>query len=428
MQQVAPPNSTSRCLERKMRISCEVLVSNRKLPSLNLGNKRTGTQSSLGIGRLPGSKPDVSSLFIHLCTAQNKQGTKYKVVENIERVFTKYVAEGKFTIRFKEPAHDLCVKADPVLAKTFLQTLKLGIQNKDIAKLHLSNLAPIKQSQVEKPKTKLVIESKQEYPITTAFPYTLESLKVNNVQLNRVENRIMKLKKLHSLNLNHNIIKELPTKMNEMHCLVNLHLSFNNITCISHQLFSGRLSHTLQMLDLSNNKIEYLPHTLGQLHSLVSLKLDGNILHKLPISLGKLTRLKYLTASKNKLVELPATLSNLRLESMDVFGNPFSSPLGIVRNNIKGVPSLKEIASTQCVQRGLCPTAADIPATLVEYLQAWLKCLCGKICYESHILACITLNLQLVASGLVLGNVFQTTAPALATLCSQKCFDKFSKT
>ncbi|KAK8754468.1 hypothetical protein OTU49_016377 [Cherax quadricarinatus] len=178
----------------------------------------------------------------------------------------------------------------------------------------------------------------------------------------------MKLKKLHSLNLNHNIIKELPTKMNEMHCLVNLHLSFNNITCISHQLFSGRLSHTLQMLDLSNNKIEYLPHTLGQLHSLVSLKLDGNILHKLPISLGKLTRLK------------------------------------------------------------LCPTAADIPATLVEYLQAWLKCLCGKICYESHILACITLNLQLVASGLVLGNVFQTTAPALATLCSQKCFDKFSKT
>ncbi|KAK8754465.1 hypothetical protein OTU49_016377 [Cherax quadricarinatus] len=65
----------------------------------------------------------------------------------------------------------------------------------------------------------------------------------------------MKLKKLHSLNLNHNIIKELPTKMNEMHCLVNLHLSFNNITCISHQLFSGRLSHTLQMLDLSNNKI-----------------------------------------------------------------------------------------------------------------------------------------------------------------------------
>nr|XP_053634415.1 leucine-rich repeat protein 1-like [Cherax quadricarinatus] len=334
-----------------MRISCEVLVSNRKLPSLNLGNKRTGTQSSLGIGRLPGSKPDVSSLFIHLCTAQNKQGTKYKVVENIERVFTKYVAEGKFTIRFKEPAHDLCVKADPVLAKTFLQTLKLGIQNKDIAKLHLSNLAPIKQSQVEKPKTKLVIESKQEYPITTAFPYTLESL-----------------------------------------------------------------------------KIEYLPHTLGQLHSLVSLKLDGNILHKLPISLGKLTRLKYLTASKNKLVELPATLSNLRLESMDVFGNPFSSPLGIVRNNIKGVPSLKEIASTQCVQRGLCPTAADIPATLVEYLQAWLKCLCGKICYESHILACITLNLQLVASGLVLGNVFQTTAPALATLCSQKCFDKFSKT
>lgn len=43
---------------------------------------------------------------------------------NIEAVFTKFVSEGKFTIRFKEPAHDLCVKADPVLAKTFLQTCK----------------------------------------------------------------------------------------------------------------------------------------------------------------------------------------------------------------------------------------------------------------------------------------------------------------
>nr|XP_045603590.1 leucine-rich repeat protein 1-like isoform X2 [Procambarus clarkii]XP_045603591.1 leucine-rich repeat protein 1-like isoform X2 [Procambarus clarkii]XP_045603592.1 leucine-rich repeat protein 1-like isoform X2 [Procambarus clarkii] len=411
-----------------MRINCEVLVSNRKLPSLNLSNKRGGTRSSLGIGRPPGSKSDVSSLFIHLCTAQNKQGTKYKIVGNIEAVFTKCVGEGKFTIRFKDPAHDLCIKADPVLAKSFLHTLKLGLQNKDIDKLHLSNLAPVKQSQVEKPKTKLIIESKQDYPITTAFPYSLELLKICDVQLNRVENRIIKLKRLHSLDLSHNLIKELPTKMNEMHCLSTLQLSFNNITHINHQLFSGRLSHTLHFLDLSNNKIEYLPHTLGQLHSLVSLRLDGNILCKLPVSLGKLTRLRYLTAGNNKLVELPASIRHLKLDSMDVFGNPFSSPLGLVRDNITGVPCLKEISSAYCVTRGLRPTAAEIPATLVEYLQAWVKCLCGKICYESHILACISLNLKLIASGLIIGNVYQTSAPAIATLCSKKCFDKFSKT
>ncbi|XP_042216310.1 leucine-rich repeat protein 1-like isoform X1 [Homarus americanus] len=410
-----------------MRINCEVQVNNRKLPSLNISNKRGGTRSSLGIGRHPGSKADVSSLFIHLCTAQHKLGTKYKVGGNIEAVFTKFVAEGKFTIRFKEPSHDLCVKADPVLAKTFLQTLKQGIQNKDIEKLRLSNLNPVKQSQVEKPMTKLIIRSKQEYPITTAFPYSLEILKVNNVELNRVEKRIIKLKKLKSLDLSHNTIKELPATISVMCCLTELHLSFNHIPNISPQVFTGRLSHTLHLLDLSYNGMEYLPHTLGRLCNLVSLKIDGNKLRKLPASLGKLTRMKYLTASNNNLVELPGSLMHLRMDTVDVFGNPLSSPLGLVTNNITGVPRLKEITSAYCVQRGLRPTAADIPATLVDYLQAWCKCGCGRICYETHILACISLNLKLVASALAIDTAFQTSAPALAVLCSQKCFDKCFK-
>lgn len=62
--------------------------------------------------------------------------------------------------------------------KIFFPTVKMGMQNKNIEKLHLSSLAPVKQSQIEKPKTKLVVSSKQEYPITTAFPYTLETLRV----------------------------------------------------------------------------------------------------------------------------------------------------------------------------------------------------------------------------------------------------------
>lgn len=57
-------------------------------------------------------------------------------------------------------------------------------------------------------------------------------------------------------------------------------------------------------------------------------------------------------ASNNKLVELPASIRYLKMDTMDVFGNPFSSQLGLVRNNItEGVPCLKEIASTYCVQR-----------------------------------------------------------------------------
>ncbi|KAK4309050.1 hypothetical protein Pmani_019309 [Petrolisthes manimaculis] len=411
-----------------MRINCEVQVSNRKLPSLSLNNKRGGTRSSLGIGRPPASKADVSNLFIHLCTAQNKQGTKYKVGGNIEAVFTKFVSEGKFTIRFKTPEHDLCVKADPILAKSFLHILKLGIQNKDIENLHLSSLAPVKQSQVEKPKTKLVISSKQEYPITTAFPYTLENLRVNSVELNRVENRMCKLRKLQILHLGDNLIRELPDALGQMKCLSELHLPSNALTRISPHLFSGPLCHTLHLLDLSDNKIELLPHTLGQLHTLTYLKLDKNLLTNLPVSLGKLTKLRSLSASNNKLVDLPATASHLQLDTLDVYGNPFSATLGVVDSGtLEEVPSLRELLAVSCIERGLRPTAAEIPATLVTYLGSWLKCPCGKICFESHILAHIQLDLKRVSLSITLADPFHTSVPALATLCSRKCKEKLCK-
>lgn len=51
---------------------------------------------------------------------------------NIEAVFTKFVSEGKFTIRFKMPEHDLCVKTDPVLAKSFLHICKHYITLADL--------------------------------------------------------------------------------------------------------------------------------------------------------------------------------------------------------------------------------------------------------------------------------------------------------
>lgn len=410
-----------------MRINCEVQVNNRMNAVLNVSNAKK-VRSSLGIGRLPGSKADRNSLFIHLCTALNKQGVKYKIIDNIDGVFTKFASEGKFTIRFKEPKHELIVKADPVLAKTFLQTLKLGIQNKDIDKLHLSTLAPVKQREVEKPKTKLIISQKKDYPITTGFPYTLENLTVSNVELNRVENRIMKLRNLKMLNLNKNLIKEIPLSLGQMLKLSELHLANNKLACINHQLFQGTIAHTLAVLDLSNNEIEYLPHTLGNLKSLYTVKFNNNNLKKLPISLGKLSNLRNISASNNQLVELPATIMNLHLATMDVFSNPFNSSLGIVKNYMpSGVKTLREIVASYCVKRCLRPSASDIPATLVEYLGSWLSCPCGKKCYESHILARFSLNLKTVTGSLTINNVMGSSCPVLATICSLKCLENYTK-
>ncbi|XP_066980990.1 leucine-rich repeat protein 1-like [Macrobrachium rosenbergii] len=411
-----------------MRINCEVQVSNRSAGSVS----KKCCRSSLGLGRLPDSKAEVSSLFIHLCTVQNKQGTKYKVAGNIEGVFTKFVAEGKFTIRFKEPPHDLCVKADVVLAKSFLSTLKMALQNKEINKMHLSNLAPAKQSQLEKPKTKLVILNKKDYPITTAFPYSLENLHVNNVDLNRVENRIIGLKRLKTLDLSHNVIRKLPMAMNRMQSLTELYLSHNGLKEIDHRVFTGRLSRTLRRLDLSNNELELLPVTLKYLKGLVNLNVSSNKLRYLPLSFDRLQALKFLSASHNKLEVLPATLVHLQLEELDVFGNPFVDGDNRERLNLVAAsksqgrfPRLKEIAALSCMRNGLRPTAADIPSTLADYLYSWLKCLCGGFCYESHTLAYVSLDVRKISHSISVSD--SNHVVAVATLCSKRCCDRYCK-
>ena len=45
---------------------------------------------------------------LSLATSRNKSGTKYRVTDNLEQVFAKFVSQGKMTVRFKQPQHDLC--------------------------------------------------------------------------------------------------------------------------------------------------------------------------------------------------------------------------------------------------------------------------------------------------------------------------------
>ncbi|XP_050739528.1 leucine-rich repeat protein 1-like [Eriocheir sinensis] len=415
-----------------MRISCEVQVNNRRMMTLGSAGRRRGSQSTLGIGHAPGAPAHLDNLFVHLCTAQNKQGTKYKVSGNIEAVFTKFVSEGKFTIRFKEPEEDLSVKADPVLAKSFLHTLKAGLANRNLEKLHLSNLCPAKSTQLEKPRTRLAITKRSDYPLATGFPRTLEELRINKIQLSRIEARIVKLPRLHTLDLGLNQVSVLPIGLGSMSSLTHLDLRENHLSAIPAQVFAGSLRNTLVSLDLAQNLLTYLPHTITSLHNLLTLRLDGNRLIKLPLSLGKLTNLRCLSVSNNKLIDLPASVRRLRLNMLEVCENPFTTPLGIVEDRlahttIRGPPSLREIVARVCVKKSLRPSPADIPATLVQYLEGYTHCLCGRPCFESHLLAVVPLDLERLSTSIVVKQVFRSTVPAMAALCSQRCWEMSRK-
>jgi LRR-repeat protein 1 len=101
------------------------------------------------------------------------------VIDNIDKVFTRFVADGKATIRLKNPPNDLIIKCCPKDLKLFLQVLKVCLENKNPEKCaHVSNLASASSKVAPKPKTRLVICSKSQFPIIEGFPRTLEILQV----------------------------------------------------------------------------------------------------------------------------------------------------------------------------------------------------------------------------------------------------------
>merc|ERR1719402_1587845 len=102
------------------------------------------SKSQLAIGRKP------------LAEGGQEAGVKYLIKDNVGNLFTRMIGEGKATIRFTEPAHDLCIQCqDVVQLKSFLILVKKCMDGKDLNKLPLSALQPATTSQIDGPKKRL---------------------------------------------------------------------------------------------------------------------------------------------------------------------------------------------------------------------------------------------------------------------------------
>lgn len=146
-------------------------------------------------------------LEIILFTPQDKTGTRYKVKDNVERIFTKFLKDGKATISFKQPAENLMIKCDPIQLKGFLQTLKLGLEGKDSINLRMNIAAATAIPQKSQPQTKMNITNRGDYP-TKGFPRTLKSLTITGIKLCKVTFEICSLRNLTTLNLSSNTIEK----------------------------------------------------------------------------------------------------------------------------------------------------------------------------------------------------------------------------
>ncbi|XP_005995032.1 leucine-rich repeat protein 1 isoform X1 [Latimeria chalumnae] len=411
-----------------MKLQCEVEVINRMLPTFGMRNRGKGTRAVLSIGRHQDKATKTTSVYLLVCTLKDKAGSKYKLKENIEQFFTKFLEEGKATVRLKEPAVDVCLsKADASNLKNFLSALRLAHRGNDIENLPLSTLAPAKTSEIEKPKTKLVVTSKKDYPLTTNFPYSLEHLQVSYCKLARVDMRMLCLKKLRKLDLSHNHIKKLPATIGDLVFLQELILHNNHLESFNVRLCSSTLQKSLQFLDLSQNKLQALPLQFCQLRELVHLKLDDNELIRLPFKIGQFCKLRFLSAAHNKLPYLPRDFKRLCLENLDLFGNPFEQPNPLAPSIQLKIPlTLLEITARSVVNYRIPYGPCILPAHLCQDLNVAKTCTCGRACLNFFIETTVTMNLHHVSHTVVLvDNMGGTEAPLLCYFCSLTCYSEF---
>jgi len=411
-----------------MRVRAVIDVINRDLPCGNLKKPGLPSKSSLAIGRKPLVEGG-NEVFMMLYTAQNMSGVKYSIKDNIKAVFMKFVKEGKATVRLHKPPVDLCInKADVLEIKSFLIALKKVVDGKDLDKLTLSALQPVTAKQVAGPKTKMTVASKKDYPCVAGFPISLTSLKVNNSRLTRFDARMLKLKNLTELDLSGNDITKLPNDLLCLDQLGQLNLSNNQIEILPRGFCSGSLSRSLRLLNLSNNKIKLLPSYFCRLRQLVTLNLDNNDLSSLPPAIGKLNQLKFLTLDNNSIKLFPGSIVRLHLDNIKLSGNPLLSsiPPGSSDNssNPVGPPSMLEILARHVILHKTPYSEEDIPGRLMEYLESYTQCLCGRPVWNSGVACALTIELRRIASSVV-ADGRESLVLINATMCSQACQDRY---
>lgn len=111
-------------------------------------------------------------------------------------------------------------------------------------------------------------------------------------------------------------IKEIPTDLTAFTCLEELRISHNKIRSISRptssQIFQI-IGRSLTLLDLSQNRIEAIPHNFMKLIPLIqTLNLSKNRISSLPSNIGGLTHLRVLQISSNRFRQLPSSLCYLK--------------------------------------------------------------------------------------------------------------------
>ncbi len=165
---------------------------------------------------------------------------------------------------------------------------------------------------------------------------SLEVLDLSNNQLSSLPADLGRLQHLRILFLSSNQFDHVPDVLSDCPKLEMIGFKSNQIKTVS----EDALPVDTRWLILTDNKIEKLPDSMGQLHRLQKLALAGNQLTELPSSMANCRNLELARLSANKLTALPDWLFQLPKMSWLAFsGNSFNK--GTFNEEASEVPMVK---------------------------------------------------------------------------------------